>query len=221
MANEGVIFDDASFQGTFKEYLRLNKRAIPELTNKIGFEVSKLCVVKTASVPKEQIRASLQQPSKVSPTMTVGEVIANKMSIAKGEGALHGSALATAGKKVEAFRARTGNFGRAGFIPGVRRFSEKVKDKSPRSVSGVRTFGSTKGGADVATAIESWNATASIWNSVLGGVKKWFGAPARNIAKLQAVIIKGVQAALNTKEADMKLYIEKKHNQILQKVSKA
>lgn len=220
MAN-GVTVDDASFQQTWKEYLRLNKRAIPELANKLGYEVSKLCVAKTASVPRDQIRASLQQPSRVSPTMTVGQVIANKMSIAKGEGGLKGAALASAGKKLEAFRARTGNFARSGFIPGVRAFSQIVKDKSPRSVNGVKTYGSAKGGADVANSFEAWQAKASVWNSVLGGVKKWFGAPARSIAKLQAIIIKGVQAALNTKEADMKVYIERKHNQILRKVSKA
>lgn len=220
MAND-VKFDDASFQNTMRQYSTLNKRAFPEIANKTGFEVSKLCVAKTASVPKDQIRASLQQPSNISPTMTVGEVIANKMSVAKGEGGLKGSALRSAAKKLEAFRARTANFARSGFIPGVRAFSQKVKDKSPRSVNGVKTYGIEKGGGSVASESQGWMASASIWNSVLGGVKKWFGAPARNLGKLRAVIVKGVQSALNTKEADMRVYIERKLNEILKSVSKA
>ncbi len=216
-----VNVDTSHFDSTFKTYVQLNKRALGDLINKVGYEVGKLCGSKTASVPKETIRNNLQQPSRISPTMTIAEVIANKIRITAGQEALYGSKLRTAGLKYARLRARSSNFLRSGFIPGVRAFEKVVKDKSARSINGVRAYGQPKGGAEVAAVGSAWTPKGSIWNAVLGGVKKWFGAPGRNTGKVQDILSKGVQEALNTKEADMMKYIEPRLNRLIQDFNKA
>lgn len=217
----GLKVNTSRFDSTFKEYIVLSKRLLPDIINKMGYEISKLCVAKTPPADKNEIKASLHKASRVAPSMTIAEVISNKIRTSRGQAPLVGQKLLQAGLKYENKRARSTNFLRAGFLPPVAKFTRVVKDKSVTTMSGAKQFGMPKGGATVANSLNGVSAKASLWNSVLGGVKKWTGAPLRNIAKVQARLVKGIQTALNTKEADMRPYIEKKWGQLNQKFNKA
>lgn len=214
---ETVRVDKSNFDRTFAEYVRWNKRAIPELVNKQAFEVAKLCVRKVVASSRASIKSKLQAASRVSPSLNVSELIVNKIRVAQGLPSLQQMELKAAGIEYVRKKMNTANFLRAGYIPAVNALDPKVKDKGANRVSGVKAFGMAKGGA-TAAPIESWTPSATIWNAVQGGKGQiWQGAPTVNVSKVQNIIRRGLQDALNAKEADMQIYIEKKFNEAIRK----
>lgn len=213
-----VRVDTSRFNSTFAEFTQFNKRNPVDLANKNAYEVAKIATKTTKFVPKEAIRASLNAPSRVSPSMRICEVLANKIRVSKGEKALVRNKLKVAGNKYVTKKASSSKFLIAGNIPAIKALAPLVKVKSSYGVTAYAA-GRPKGGAKSATG--DWNAKSAIWNSVLGGYKKWAGAPGRNIAKVQRIIRDGYQAALNTKEADMRVYIDRKMNEAIQKFNRS
>lgn len=216
--------DTKHFDETFKELVLYNKRSIPEIIDRNAYFVARDWVRLTVATPKDRIKSDLGKPSRVSPTLSIGELLANKVRTSAGQKGLYGNKLRIAGNKYARQRSLAANFLRSGGIPAIKELEKFVPKKggAPSYPSAVKVSGRPKGGG-VGAPLNggSWLAKASIWNAVQGGFKKWAGAPGRNIFKVQTILINGLQAAVNNQESKNREYIEKKINAGVQQFNKS
>lgn len=204
------------------DYVRFNKRAIPDILNKLDFEVAKLSTKTTPFASKDVIKGSLQAASRISPTLRLGELLANKVRQGNGETWLAGSKLRTAGNQYIRRKASGSKLLISGFIPAIKTLAPVVSNKgSSPNISGV-LVGKVKGGATpAATFMTGFDSKATLYNAVQGGFKRWYNAPARNISKVQSFIEIGVKGALARKNEDMRIYVERKMNEGIHKFNNA
>jgi hypothetical protein len=208
MVKFDVKVDTRAFDKAFAEYMRFNKRTIPEVINNKVYFVARNAVNTTVAASKESIREDLLKSSAVAPGVPLAAVLVQKGRQTAGKSAgsrkgLAGEKMAAAIEKLIRVRQATANFLRAGWIAAIKAVEPAIKSKSgaPKYPK-TKTKGVPKGGAKAATENPFWKATAQIWNSVQGGMKP---SP-----KVQALLTEGLNQAIALEVQSMAGYVEKK-----------
>ena len=153
------------FQSVLREYMKRTKRTLPTILNTKGYYIATFARFHTEKVAAKDIRQELSAPSKLSPTLTVAEVIALKRLRAKKQKIGPGD-LKAAAKALTAARLRSRGFLASGWLSSIKSLSPYAKQKSraPKfSISKSRQFGRPKGYG--IPARESWNPTSEIANT--------------------------------------------------------
>lgn len=205
-----VEVDTRAFDRAFKEYVQFNKRSMSEIVNTKALFIARNAVALTKAADKDTIKDSLSQPSKVNPKVPLAAILVNKQRKAKGEAGLSGTQMQSAVNKLIRIRQATRNFFRSGWIPAIKRLSAVVPSKkgSPKMPT-VRPKGKEKGGAITAPKGGSWNASATIWNSVFGGKHP--------NAIVTQTIAEGLQKAVDKETASMNEYVSNKLEEGIQR----
>src|ERR1044071_8500789 len=185
-----IKVNTSEFDKTFREYLRYNKRTIPEIVTTKAFFIARNAVNETASTSADTISSGLLVASRVNPRAPLAAILVNKQR-RQGKG-LNGALMAEAVEKFVKKRQATRNFLRAGWLQAVKKMAPFVKSKRGQKPipTGIRArMGLSLGGARAAKPISNyWKATASIWNSVLAGKKKKNLNTKSSPAKVQQLI---------------------------------
>lgn len=213
--------DLTGFNRAFEEYIQFNRRAMSEIVNTKAYYIARNAVNMTDAVDRGKIESELRAPARDYPRAPLGAILVakqqNRERYSKKTGkrlkdkrGLVGSNMNTAINKLIRLRQNTTNFLRAGWIPAIRDMERFVTSRTGPSYKKVKTKGQDKGGAKGAPKQGLWKTQASVWNSVVGGDKKPNLETKGSPDKVQRILERGLQKAINKEEASMQAYVEKK-----------
>jgi hypothetical protein len=217
--NFDVKLDTRAFDRAFAEYLKFNKRAIPEIANTKVYFVARNAVNTTLAASKDEVRQDLLKASATAPGAPLAAVLVQKARANKGKtkGSRKGLSGVKMAEAIERFikqRQNTVNFLRAGWIAAIKAVEPFIPKKggAPKYKK-VKTKGVLKGGGKTAKENPFWKATAEIWNSVQGGMKP---SP-----KVQALLMQGLNQAIALEVTSMEQYIQKKLGEGIQQFNRS
>lgn len=215
-----VTADTSQFDKTMKEYIQWSRRQPSEIVNAKLYFIALQSMNTTKAATKQQVRGSLQQPSRKYPNRTLGEILTYIQLRQKGKFPRKSATLAT---KVEKFIKRRENhiqFLRSGWIPAMKKlnFWNKrgditfVKSKAPKQPKGIKQFGIDKGDVDPARE-NMLKARGTIFNFI--------GEGKQASPTVQGILADGLQKGVAAEVTSMKSYIkdkfEKKHKEMIRK----
>lgn len=211
--------DFSNYNRAMAWLLPVMKRTPWEQSIRDAYFTLKKAVKLTKRVPANEISRQMTAPSRVSPTMNIAELRANLIRREKGQPWLNGktpakkpkrkskgtppkSQLQAEGNAIVRASRKGGGVASVGWFEPIKKFSPLVTNKQGADNSvAAQEFGGSKGGGSV-SGIGTSNPLISAWNSYKGSIKKWKGAPRRTTERLQRIILKGVQIALDAVAAD-------------------
>ena len=212
MAGLDIKVDTTEFEKTFREYMKVTSRSMPEAINQHAFYIARNAVVDTKAATKEEIARDLRASSKEYAGVPLAAILVN---VARGKAGKKGLSGEKMTRAVETFikkKAASRNFLRSGWLPAVKLLATMVKRKSGAKPmpAGVKQKGKPKGGVRPARVSYSFKPVATLWNSVFGGLKK--------NSRVKQLIQEGAQQAVNEEVDSMREYIKQKLADANQKV---
>lgn len=202
-------FDTSRFDRNFPLMLQTTKRTWEESRLRSAYFFSKRALKMTPATSKDTIRTNLVSPTRISPTLKVQELIANKIRQNKGMPWLNGNKLRIQGNKYGRKAVTGSGVVRVGWLNPIKKLAQYVPNKSgaASTPAGVKQVGTEKGGASI--SLTPWNPKISVWNSYQGSKPKWNGRK-RTTSKVQSIIIKYAQQALDYITAQDIAYLKRK-----------
>lgn len=210
--------DTKEFDRVLAAYKQFTKRSVAEICNAKAYFVAKQAILDTVKSDKTKITNELNSPSKIAPNVPLAAIIVNKRAKAAGKSGLFGNAMKSAIKKLIGARNRSINFLRSGWIPAIKLLDYHLKSGDisfsrrymPKSDNKTKQYGQPKGSAIYARK-NTEKTFAQITNSVSGGKHN------SDNSQVNPLILQGLQKAINKEVASMRIYIERKYNEFLNK----
>jgi hypothetical protein len=215
-----VKADTSEFEKTMKEYIQWSKRQPAEIVNAKLYFIALHAYNETKAATKQQVRGSLQQPSRKYPNRTLGEILTYIQLRKKGKFPRKAASLAT---KVEKFiKRREGHirFLRSGWAPAMKKLDfwnrrgdiSFVKRNAPKKKEIAKQYGVEKGDVTPARA-DSLKASGTIFNFI--------GEGPQASSTVQGVLLDGLQKGVDIEIASMKKHVkekfDKKHAEMIRK----
>jgi len=206
-----VKVDTSSFDRAYRDYVSFSKKSLPEIANKVAFEVAKISTTTTKITPKEQIASELNKAGNNG--APIAALIVNRDRKAKGKKGLFGERMQKAMETLIKKRQRGSKFVASGWIAAVKAMAPFVRAKGGAPMPTGKAK-SSLGGAQGARNVMD-RVSASIWNNVLGG--KGAGSKPARVTEVEK---QGLAKAISLKQADMLVYIQRKLNEGAQRFNR-
>lgn len=194
-----VSVDMSDFRQKFRKYLQYTKKSLSEAVNEKAYFIALNAYRLTPAVARSDITSELLQPSRAIPRLTLAQMLAMTRKSKRNKKA----SLEQQGRLIMRARQRSVAFLKAGWIPALRTLAVAIQKRFGKTYKG-----RPKGGAAPARTA-SIRPIASLWNDVRGGK-----TPS---AKVHAILVNALQAAVNKEAASMAFYVERKLQQAAQK----
>ena len=163
--------DTIEFSRALKEYAVYSSRAIPELVNQAGFNITTAASVITYRAKKPAVRAALKASSEVAPGAPIAAILVNYKRGKLGLKGLRGAEMKA--KQEELIKLAVGgvNFLRAGWLGAVADFARAIKVNPKQSSANMaERFPKKTGGAKPAPT-RGFNVVAHLWNAAFSKVQ--------------------------------------------------
>ena len=197
--------DTSQFEKAMSEYVKVNRRNMSDIVNAKLFFIARNAVNNTKKSDKAKIKNELMAPSKINPQVPLAAILVNKERKRNGFKGLNGSELKSAIKRFINRRISSIGFLKSGWLPAIRILESVLRSSgglrgAPRLESGANQYQRGKDKGRALSAKPGIRSFGLIENEIDA-----HGSPEAN-----AVMLRGLQRAINEETVSMNRYITDK-----------